>query len=124
METMFIQKKGIIIVGNRVNICELLVMHNLQWYSFCILIQVQIIFVISVYNICTPMQSYSVRLYTCMFLPLFRTFCILIQLLGYIFILHYILLLPLIKILIDCLHFEFIVIICCTFVYRLFNILT
>ena len=120
---MFVLKKGIIIVVNRVNTCELLFMDNLHWYSFCILIQVQIIFVISVYNICIPMQSYSVRLYICMFLPLFRTFCILIQLLGYIFILHYILFLPLIKILTHCLHFEVIVLICCTVVYKLFNIL-
>ena len=119
MKTMLVKKKKEkVTVSNRVNICYLY-----KWYSFCILIQVQIISVTFVY-ICTPMQCYFVRLYICMFLPRFRTFCILPQLLGYIFILHYILLLPLIKILIDCLHFEVTVLICCTFIYRLFNILT
>ena len=124
MKTILVQKKRIVIVGNKVNSCELLFMDNLHLYSFCILIQVQIIFVTSVYIICTPVQSYFVRLYICMFLPQFGTFCVLIQFLEYNFILHYISLLSLIKILIDCLHFEFIVFICCTFVYILFNILT
>ena len=119
------QKNGEILkVGNRVNTYELLFMDDLYWYNFCILIQVQIIFVTFVYIICTYIQSYFVRLYICMLLSLFRAFCILIQLLGFIFTLHYILLLPLIKILIYCLYFEVIVLICCTFVYRLFNILT
>ena len=70
---------------------------------FCILIKVQIIFVtlftlfVCVY-IYTHTQSYFVRLHIFMFLPLFRTFCILIQLLWYIFILYHILLLSLINI--------------------------
>ena len=93
-------------------------MNNLHLYSFCILIQVQIIFVTFVYIIYTSIQSSFVRLYVCVFLSLFRTFCILIQILGYIFILYYILLLPLIKILIYCLYVEVIILIFYTFVYK------
>ena len=48
----------------------------LHWYSFCILIQVQIVFVTFVYIIYTSIQSSFVRLYVCVFLSRFRTFCI------------------------------------------------
>ena len=48
-----------------------IITENLHWYSFCILIQVQNIFVISVYNICTPMQSYlSDYMHVCFYLCL------------------------------------------------------
>ena len=70
---MFVPKKGrVIIVGNKMNTCELLFMDNLHWYSFLCIDTCSNYIYFCLQYLCTYAKLFCQIAYV--FLPLFRTF--------------------------------------------------